>query len=552
MGKKISAILILFLLFFTPQANAQNVAGSENNNCGLHLNQREEGDIAAAAELCNSNGGDWGKVVITLQDDIIGNVDELNNTFNLLRKYHLEPIIRLATHLCGDSWCQPTLDDSTRWVNFLTSPRLYWPTSQKRIILFNEVNHAKEWGGVTDPKSYADVAQRFCTDFKTADSNFFVMLAGFDASNPTMDEAIYLQQLVSYKPEIFDCIDGWTSHSYPNPGFRSSPHGLGRGSIRTYEWEMNLLKRLGVKKDYCVYNTETGWPHSEGTSIDNRYLPVDTVAKYTGILSAMLNADPKICSYNFFIINDQSELFEHFSWKLPGNLGMYSQAEELKKIPKVRGNPKQQILINIKGDLPKRPVADSVFNVNLKLTNGGQAWLDMADGYRLGLIEGDIISTFSPIVDIQSGNSKEIDFKFKTGVNIGEQCAKVGLFKNDKIIMELFEWCFKVLPQPSLDFSIGTFLKTNGEVELKFIDKWGKVVYSIITQVDYVGHLESLKNLVVGDVYRVLVNKKYYLPVESSLTLQEGNNRMRFPAMIPIDFNGDGKFTLSDLLPIKK
>ena len=555
MGKKItgcSISLIFFLIISRSTVYAQNVTGSENNNCGLHLNQREEQDIAYAAELCNSNGGDLGKVVITLQDSIIGNVDELNTTFNLLRKYHLEPIIRLATHLCGDSWCIPSIEDSIRWRDYLTSPKLYWPTVTKRIILFNEVNHAKEWGGTLDPKSYADIAGKFCSDFKAADPNFVMMLAGFDASNPNMDEAVYLQQLIAYKPEIFECIDGFTSHSYPNPGFRSSPYLVGRGSVKTYEWELNLLKRLGVQQDFCVYNTETGWPHAEGSSLDNRYLPADTVAKYTGILAGQLNSDPKICSYNFFIINDQSELFEHFSWRMPGNQGTYPQAEELKKIAKVRGNPKQQILINVRGDLPKEPVTDSVFNVTLKLTNGGQAWLDIQDGFRLGLIEGQISSIFSPIIDIQPGSSKDIDFKFKTGVNPGEQCARVGLFKNDKVMMELFKWCFKVVPPPSLEFSIGTILKTKGEVELKFIDKRGRTVYETSVVVDNGGQVASLKNLVVGEPYKVVVSKKFYLPVAEDLVLGEGTNRLRFSAMIPLDFNGDGKFNLSDLLPIGK
>ncbi len=61
---------------------------------------------------------------------------------------------------------------------------------------------------------------------------------------------------------IFDYIDGLSSHSYPNPGFSGSPYDYGRKSIHAYQWELEILKLMGVKKDLPVFITETGWPRN--------------------------------------------------------------------------------------------------------------------------------------------------------------------------------------------------------------------------------------------------------------------------------------------------
>src|SRR3989338_2024841 len=65
-------------------------------------------------------------------------------------------------------------------------------------------------------------------------------------------------------------LSGLASHSYPNPGFSGVPYGFGRGTVRTYQWELDLLKQLGVK-DMPVFITETGWVRGDESVVADNY-----------------------------------------------------------------------------------------------------------------------------------------------------------------------------------------------------------------------------------------------------------------------------------------
>ena len=76
-----------------------------------------------------------------------------------LRERQLIPIIRIATKGEGSSWRRPKLEEAQEWANFLNS--LNWVVKNRYVILFNEPNHATEWGGTVDPKSFAEVNREF-------------------------------------------------------------------------------------------------------------------------------------------------------------------------------------------------------------------------------------------------------------------------------------------------------------------------------------------------------------------------------------------------------
>ncbi|MGB9707490.1 MAG: hypothetical protein ACPL1D_01925, partial [Microgenomates group bacterium] len=294
-------IYSLFIIHFHP-VFAQE---PQNNIFGIHLAQPHLEGLKKVKELVNSSGGDWGYVTLVIQEND-RNLQKWQEIFDLLRQYHLIPIIRLATKFEGENWRRPTLSDISSWVEFLDS--LNWVVKNRYIVLFNEPNHASEWGGVVDPQDYGKVAFAFASALKKKNQDFFVMLAGFDASSPHQppkywDEEKYLKNLFninlletelafpqalresvaprsssesevslrrslaqtsSFCANFIECfnnglISGWVSHSYPNPDFSGSPYDWGRGTIHTYLWELELLKNLGVNKNLPVFITETGW-----------------------------------------------------------------------------------------------------------------------------------------------------------------------------------------------------------------------------------------------------------------------------------------------------
>ena len=257
-------ILFLTLLFFPLSI----LAATPNNKFGIHLAQPNTEEFSKVKELVNSNGGDWGYVTLIIEEKD-RNKDKWQGIFDQLRTLHLIPIIRLATSAEGENWRRPEAKDAQGWADFLDS--LNWVVKNRYIILFNEPNHGSEWGGEVDEKSYAEISFEFAKKFKEKNPDFFIMLAGFDASAPSWrpgmeDEEVFLRRL-SLDKDSLQYLDGLASHSYPNPGFSGSPYAVGRGTVRTYEWELGLLKELGVTKKLPVFITETGWKRGNENTV---------------------------------------------------------------------------------------------------------------------------------------------------------------------------------------------------------------------------------------------------------------------------------------------
>src|SRR6185369_16508253 len=91
---------------------------------------------------------------------------------------------------------------------------------------------------------------------KSLNSNFYILSAGLDLAAPSKAPAYesapsFYQQVIAYKPDYFDNIDAIANHYYP----ANSPHN--------YVWELNLIKKLGVKKELPIYITETGFQNKK-------------------------------------------------------------------------------------------------------------------------------------------------------------------------------------------------------------------------------------------------------------------------------------------------
>ncbi len=553
--------LLLITIFFVRPAIAIDPS-LPNNKYGIHLAQPEEADLEGASELVNSEGGKWGYVTLVIQDND-RDPEKWQRIMDELRSLRLIPIIRIATHPEGASWKKPSKEDHRDWVNFLSA--LNWVVRDRYVILFNEVNHGAEWGGVADPTDYAQVAYEFARALKASNKDYFVMLAGLDASAPQsppnfIDEATFLSQIYSAKPELFteDLISGLSSHSYPNPGFAGSPYGVGRGSVRSYEWELDYLRSLGVSKNLPVFITETGWTSSAFSHL--------TIGEFFKVAyENVWLPDSRVRAVTPFILSYQGEPFLQFSWKkLTGAGSEFSPQNEqdelyydhfysVKSLKKTVGEPDQIQRGRLVPKLPARIVLSSTYNFRVKLKNSGQAIWDKQDGYELKFTNGEKEYFFGSLTDVKPQEEVEIPLFFKTSEREGANKSTVVLTKNGKKILESAAWKYEVVAPPSLTFGVSLFPRLREDpgrtYEIQIFDDAGTLVFKKSGLRTRGGRatIEKVPNVYLDKRFRVVVLSRNYLPRQLFVSLKKGDNKVQFASMVPLDFSADGALGWSDL-----
>jgi hypothetical protein len=359
-------ILIFTLLFSRPILASDNIFG-------LHLTQPQ--DINSAHLVINSSNGDWGWTTIVIRTDQLDR-QTWQDFFDNCRKYHIIPIIRLSTKSEGENWKQPDELDINNLANFLNS--LNWPSQEKHIVLFNEINHASEWGGELNIKKYVDISIYAFKKFKELDPNFIILSSGLDLAAPDnrpqfMSAENVYKEIYEYKPEYFNNIDGITSHSYPNHGFVGLPSDTGQHSVVGYKWELDFIKKLGISKDFPIYITETGWPHREGEDKKNSFYTTNTTANFLKMTLNMWAQDKNVKAVTPFIYNYPNEPFDHFSW-LDKDEKMYPEYQQLIDMPKNKNNPVQTTKYEItKMYLPFIIFNDTQQEAYIILKNTGQS-----------------------------------------------------------------------------------------------------------------------------------------------------------------------------------
>jgi hypothetical protein len=160
-------------------------------------------------------------------------------------------------------------------------------------------------------------------------------MGGLDNASPNdrvkyMDNLVYMNEMVAYNPEIFNKIDAFSSHSYPNPGFSAPPLQNKVEGITTYQFEYNLINSHTVKKK-PVFITETGW--------DSAKLSETVIAKYYEIAyQNFWNKDKdKIVAITPFLLNSQGGPFDIFSFVKSGKQTKYYEVSA--KMEKTKGQP---------------------------------------------------------------------------------------------------------------------------------------------------------------------------------------------------------------------
>lgn len=116
--KKITTILLLSFLFLLIPFNnifAYNPTTTKNNIHGISIVNHT--DLEDASKLVNSSGGDWGYVTIVITEDN-RNKEIWQSFLDECRKFHLIPIIRVASKFNDGNWEVPNTNEIDKWVNF--------------------------------------------------------------------------------------------------------------------------------------------------------------------------------------------------------------------------------------------------------------------------------------------------------------------------------------------------------------------------------------------------------------------------------------------------
>lgn len=536
-----------------------NPTSVPNNKYGIHLIAPTPDESKPAADLVN-NAGDWGYITILIESNNRDH-DKWQTFFNDLRRRHLIPIVRIATQPDPSGfWKKPYDGEEKAWADFLD--KLVWPTKNRYVIIYNEPNHGTEWGNSVDAADYARTLDKTITALKNKNSDFFVMNAGFDASTPNeppryLDEESFMRQMNDTVPGIFNRLDGWSSHSYPNPNFSSSPANSGKGSVRTFEWEMDLLKSLGVNKNLPIFITETGWKHSEGLKTNNSYPNAETVSEY--YKNAFENAwnNPQIVAVTPFLLTYQEEPFAHFSFKKPTGekqdtqiLGAqypeyYPQYQTLRNVPKVKGRPIQEKKAQIvKGTIYNSIVAGETYNITLTIKNTGQSIWNEYGSIKLAPTEGAMSLSLPTLtlpenVKIEPGQTYDFNFQIKAPQG-GNFDTTLTMYEGTRIFdSKPFEFTTAVKSPVSLIVKASLKWKdeANGDYMLSAISRFMNTVVEASTKVTLgikgTSKETEVRSLLPDYTYDFTLEKPFYQPKTIRQTVHEGVNTLDFGELKP-------------------
>lgn len=558
-------VLFTFTFYLLPSTTYAVVdpLSSPNNKFGIHIIQATPDEASPAASLVNSSGGDWGYITVLIESKD-RNQSKWQEFFNDLRRRHLIPLIRLATKPINEYWERPYEGEEQAWANFLAN--LNWPTKNRYVIIYNEPNHAKEWGNSVDAKSYAKVLDKTITALKSKNGDFFVLNGGFDASTPNQlpnyqDEVSFLEEVQKEVPGIFEKLDGWVSHSYPNPAFLGSPNDIGRGTVRTYLWELSLLRNLGVKKILPIFITETGWKHAEGIDYNPAFPNSAKVSEYFAKAFEGAWNYSRVVAVTPFLLNYQDPPFDHFSFKRIQNQAApqiqpaspspkdpssyYPPFQVIENLTKLKGKPTQDNLAKLtKGEIYSSIVAGENYQISLTFKNMGQSiWNDQTQiklvptkgGPELGIKEVELPKN----IKIEPGQEYTFKLLLKAPQK-GNFQISLQLFSNsEEFDSNSVEFITKV-KQPVI-LQVLTKLKWKSSFAGDYILRVSGVVdeSSQVVTLDSIGESKELeaRYLLPDYAFDFTLEKPYYHPKTIHQTVKAGINILDFgilqPALLP-------------------
>ncbi len=362
---------LLLSLIFTLFLNSNALAVNDprlfpNNKFGIN-SLSPEAEVNGVADLVNTNG-DWGWVVMVIAKNE-RDTARWQAVFDSLLKNHVIPVVRIATIADREgNWQRPTDGDSGDWADFLAS--LSWPTKNRYVQIYNEVNRKAEWGGTVDALGYTAELNRTIDALRAKSPDFFILNAPLDlaadSSDGSFDAGDFFQVMEKTQPGIFNKLDGWASHSYPNPGFSASPLKSGRTGIDGYKWELAQID-THTTKNLPVFITETGW---RNLGFGSGGLTEEHIADYYKTAFEKVWSDDRVVVVAPFVFNYPDSLFRAFSFKIGDSCSKFCLA--LKDYFKVKGEPERvdtgQILAL---EHAYEVINKSESKINLEIKNNG-------------------------------------------------------------------------------------------------------------------------------------------------------------------------------------
>jgi hypothetical protein len=344
-----AAIALAIVLSIAPPSLPTTFAQQSshaNNIVGINVARlTHDRYVAAAGDLVNSNGGEWGWLTLTWtrEDRDIGHSEWLRDQLiDRCFQFRLHPIVRISTHYDEGSgiWDRPTDDEPAKWRRFLEGGK--WPSDVVYVIVGNEPNLGFEWGGEVDSASYARYLARFIDEFKNS-PRFRIVNAPMDASNhtemPKMQDAIeFMHGMRAAVPDIFDRLSAWASNPYRVP---SGGDGI-RFTHLAYRAELEA-----IGKQMPVLITESGLMETGSDAHTAEYFEqayIDWAKDPLVVAATPLFWDPH--KHDFWMFN-------------PGIDGSVTKPsltyERIFALPKRAGSPSFQHPLSVPGT-PRPPV----------------------------------------------------------------------------------------------------------------------------------------------------------------------------------------------------
>ena len=130
------------------------------------------------------------------------------------------------------------------------------------------------------------------------------------------------------QPDIFNKIDGWVSHAYPNPDFSGRPDQTGENKVDSFLYDLKQLKKY-TNKNLPIFITETGW--------DQDKLSNTLLTSYWQKAWQLWNSDPNVVAVTPFLLQGGDQ-FKSLS--LLNKDGSYrASGQAIFDLPKSVGSP---------------------------------------------------------------------------------------------------------------------------------------------------------------------------------------------------------------------
>lgn len=549
--KKVLAILLFLFIFAKPVSAITDPTSTTNNKFGIHVLNLD--DLEPASKLVNSSGGQWGYVTLVIRQND-QNHDKWQQIFDKCRELKLIPIIRLATYPKEDYWVKPELSQIQSWVNFLDS--LNWVIQNRYLVLFNEPNHAKEWGNDINPQEYTRVSKAFIKSLKASSSDYFILPAGFDTAAPnssgTITATSFWQQMHQEDSSIFTLFDGWNSHSYPNPGFSGPVTGTGFGSLKSYHSELSFLSKYNLNPNIPVFITETGWIHKQGKILGATTNQSTALSNFYTSAFTSTWTENNLVAITPFILNYPQPPFEQFTWQIPNSNDFYPHYYAVKDLKKNSGQPVQVHNSKvIDANIPEKLIDSSEYQLEITFKNTGQSIWNQED-FSLKAI-GDLKPSLTR-PDLVTKPGSDLTFQ----INLVTPKAPITINLNLQLQTNLspfgdeFTKSIKIIPPPNLIVKAKRlFIKDKSETNYKLLiydQEQNLKKETTITLINQTSKPIKLYNLIPETIYRFVILKPRYLPRQVITKLNQATTQIEFKSLLPFDINKDGKLSIKDLM----